>query len=331
MRLHITTDDTENRNFGKWFVDYLTTHAARCRRRAHTLADDPELADAVLVVVRGDEYSSELRRSPLVRRFYSRLFVYDTKDRPIPFLPGLYCSLPRRCFKPHRHAAAPYVAPINSAIADIAAQPVDEPDLFFSFIGADNAPVRRRLLRSANHWRTRSDIFIELAYGWQKRGDAAAERRFAETISRSRFVLCPRGIGTSTYRLYETMELGRVPVILSDDWVPVPGPNWERFAIQLPEGSVSDLPRLLTPYESQAADMGRAARAAWEEWFAPDIQFHRLAEAVGRLKATGRSHPPWLPWTWQIRASTARVGRMVDETLRNTAKQLARIIRRSAG
>jgi hypothetical protein len=34
---------------------------------------------------------------------------------------------------------------------------------------------------------------------------------------------CPAGIGPATYRLFEAMELGRVPVILSDEWVPRKG------------------------------------------------------------------------------------------------------------
>ncbi len=331
MRLHITTDDVDNRNYGGWFVNYLAERARECRFRVHQLVDTPERADAVLILARGDEFSSEVRRHPLVRQDFRKVFVYDVKDRPIPFLPGLYCSLPHRQFNPARHAAAPYLAPINPAVGAIAAEPGREADLFFSFIGADNAPVRRRLFRSTANWGLRPDVLVELAYGWAKRGDATAERRFAETIARSRFVLCPRGIGTSTYRLYETMELGRVPVILSDAWVPPAGPPWESFAVRLSERSASELPRLLANYEPRAAAMGRAARAAWEEWFAPDVQFHRMAEAVERLRSGGRAHPSWLPRTWRLRATAARVGRAVDAFARGTAKRAVRLVRRSPG
>jgi hypothetical protein len=328
VRLHITTDDTGDRNHGQWFVNYLVERAITCRFRVHDLVATPDAADAILILARGDEYSTELRRHPLVREQYRRVFVYDVKDRPIPFLPGLYCSLPRRRFNPDRHAAVGYIAPINPEVAAVAAGPPREPDLFFSFVGADNAPVRRRLFRATRGWTPRPDVLVEASYGWASRGKCETERRFAENLARSRFVLCPRGVGTSTYRLFEAMEVGRVPVILSDAWVPPDGPDWERFAIRLPERAVGELPAILGRYTDRAAEMGRAARAAWEEWFAPDVQFHRLAEAVGRLMAGGHAHVGWGRWTWRPRAAAARVTRTLDVTARTLAKRVLRALGR---
>ena len=60
------------------------------------------------------------------------------------------------------------------------------------------------------------------------------------------------------------MQLGRVPVILADDWVPSEGPPWQDFSIR-----VSELPEILEPLRRDAAEMGRAARAAWEQWMKP--------------------------------------------------------------
>ena len=49
--------------------------------------------------------------------------------------------------------------------------------------------------------------------------------RFRSVMGRSRFVLCPRGKGTSSIRLYEALAYGCVPVIISDDWVAPAGPT----------------------------------------------------------------------------------------------------------
>jgi Exostosin family len=331
VRLHVTTDDADDRNYGRWFVDYLAARAAECPFRVHTLTGDPDAADAVLVIVRGDEYSTELRRGPLVRAYYPKLFVYDTKDRPIPFLPGLYCSLPRSRFDLRRHAAAPYLAGINPAVDRAAERAAGrEPDLLFSFVGASNAPVRRRLFRQG--WAGRADVHLEVSYGWANRGgDAGArearEEAYADLLLRSRFVLCPRGIGTSSYRLYETMQLGRVPVILSDAWVPPAGPEWNSFSVRLPERSVGNLPELLAAYAERSAEMGRLARSAWEEWFAPRIIFHRFAEALDRLRADGRSHPRWARAWWPVTAGAARVYRTLDRAARAAAKAGLRLVR----
>ena len=41
------------------------------------------------------------------------------------------------------------------------------------------------------------------------------QRRYAETTKASKFVLCPRGLSVSSISLFETMRMGRVPVILA--------------------------------------------------------------------------------------------------------------------
>src|SRR2546423_4170060 len=44
-------------------------------------------------------------------------------------------------------------------------------------------------------------------------------RRDGEICKASKFILCSRGVGTSSVRLFDTMRMGRVPVILSDQWL----------------------------------------------------------------------------------------------------------------
>jgi hypothetical protein len=41
-----------------------------------------------------------------------------------------------------------------------------------------------------------------------------ARRRFLENIRNSRFVMCPRGNGVDTHRLWETLYLGSIPIVI---------------------------------------------------------------------------------------------------------------------
>ncbi len=84
-------------------------------------------------------------------------------------------------------------------------------------------------------------------------------RDYARTLSSSQFVLCPRGIGTSSIQLYETLEAGRVPVIISDQWVPPAETDW-RFAIQVEERRTSSIPGLLNSLANESYDRGEAAQ-----------------------------------------------------------------------
>src|SRR4051812_22221089 len=115
-------------------------------------------------------------------------------------------------------------------------------------------------------------------------------KEYAKAILDSQFVLCPAGWGPSTYRLFETMEMGRVPVILSDEWVPPPGPLWEQFSVRIPEHLISDLPSILSSFSESHEAMGQQARLAWEQWFAKPVCFHRLIELCVDIQHTP-AHP----------------------------------------
>lgn len=63
--------------------------------------------------------------------------------------------------------------------------------------------------------------------------NAARWRRYLESLNDSKFVLCPRGFGTSLWILFEVMKAGRAPVVLSDRWTRPKGPDWDAFSITI--------------------------------------------------------------------------------------------------
>ena len=155
-----------------------------------------------------------------------------------------------------------------------------------------NAPVRGQL-QSLKHPRAfcqdTADDFDRLLHSEMSQRDRRDYyRRYAELTKASKFVLCPRGIGASTIRLFETMRMGRVPVILSDEWVPPVGPTWEKFSVRVAEKDFAQIPRLLEEREHLAVPMGQLARREWEEWFSPEVAFHRVVDSCLMLKQRRR-------------------------------------------
>jgi hypothetical protein len=146
-----------------------------------------------------------------------------------------------------------------------------------------NAPIRRRLATLSHprsFFQNTTEDFDRVLYGkMDKRERLDYDRRYAELTKASKFVLCPRGLSAASIRLFETMRIGRVPVILSDDWVPPVGPLWEKFSIRVAEREFARIPHLLEQRESEAVAMGELARKAWEEWFSDEVLFHRLVES----------------------------------------------------
>ena len=105
---------------------------------------------------------------------------------------------------------------------------------------------------------------------------------FATIMAESKFMLCPRGIGTSSYRLFETMEAARAPVVISDHWVPPPHINWD-FIVRVKQRDIKKIPDLLRSISDEADERGAAARKAWCQAYGPDVLFDTAAESVAYL------------------------------------------------
>ena len=269
--------------------------AARDVHGVHRVTDDPAHADIILFVdlhLAPDWRLPSLLSHELVRRHPGKAFVYDERDHPWCALPGLYCSMPEAHFDPDWQRACAYYGTMRFTEEERAGT---TPDLLFSFVGSRSHPVRRSILRLTH---TRAALEDTSGFLFYDRSDPAAydrqRTRYLSILLRSKFVLCPAGAGTSSIRLFETLAAGRVPVIISDAWVPPPGPSWGACSLRVPEAAVADLPRLLEATEPRYPQMSAAAQQAHAEWFAPTVIFHRLISGCGELLARGAANgrPP---------------------------------------
>jgi hypothetical protein len=269
----------------------------------HVLSEDPEAADIILFAeLLGTGLHFEgVRRHPLVKRHREKCFMFCSNAFVIPFLPGVYASVGER-WASGRTKGGFHVSPLQNEFSSFTPATEDLPYLF-SFIGSTaSAPVRKRLA-SINHprgfFRDTADEFERALYDRMTLNERRDyHRQFVEVTKASKFVLCPRGLGAATIRLMETMRMGRVPVIISDDWVAPDGPNWEAFSIRVSEDAIADIPRLLDAREAEAVAMGNLARDEWRRWFSDEVAFRRvvdwclqirdrrrLPETIGRLPA----------------------------------------------
>lgn len=123
-----------------------------------------------------------------------------------------------------------------------------------SFIGAYAKNYRslvRPLLRDESERDGGEDILFELKDEWhyqrvvyreQVKGESLQEsdhvfneretRRYNEVMSNSVFSLCPEGSGPNSLRIWESMAVGSLPVIVTDDWSRV---DTHRFGIEMDE------------------------------------------------------------------------------------------------
>lgn len=101
--------------------------------------------------------------------------------------------------------------------------------IFCSFVGSATNPVRNHALQ---YFHSRQGYVIN-AFHWKPDVSIDQQNMFLDYTSRSRFTLCPRGYGATSYRLYEAMQLGSIPVYISDKHM-LPWSdelNWNDFCI----------------------------------------------------------------------------------------------------
>jgi Exostosin family len=258
----------------------------------HQLVDDADQADVILFAenhAHGDPYCLSVRHHPVYRRFPEKSFVYDDDDIAVAVLRGIYPSIRKRDYLVDRCRSAGYIARI--AMNDsIRYDPAPRTRRYlYSFLGEANSAVRSSLLTGVHPGGLiRDTTGVRL---WQMEPGPTRDiftMEYAEAILDSQFVLCPAGFGPATYRLFEAMEMGRVPVILSDEWVPIQGPRWDEFSVRVPECCVGEISAILSNYSNRHEVMGHLARRAWEQWFAKPVCFHRLIELCADIQATPR-------------------------------------------
>ena len=293
------------------------------RFRVHSLVSQPDAADLIIFVefYGAGWYFERVRSHPLVRSCREKCFLFCANPLVIPFLPGVYTGIEKRWTGPRTRPGF-YLGRTKNEFTTFTPSSHELPYLF-SFMGSVRHASIRERLATVRHprffFRDTSQDFerlLERRMNQQERVDY--NRRYAELSRSSKFVLCPRGVSPSSIRLFETMRMGRAPVILSDAWVPPIGPNWDAFSVRVRERDFERIPALLERRESEAVEMGQAARREWESWFGEDVLFHRLVELCLDIQRKRKLPERWARWGAYLHyLQPFHLRRLVSGTLRS--------------
>jgi hypothetical protein len=267
---------------------------------SHILTDNPLAADLILFLGNPTHEPHLLLDHPLYRAYPEKCAIYSEDDEYLPLLPGVYCSA---CIDKHSRAGRifswSYVSAGSSIANPYIGQEEARKSLLFSFQGGSTSMLRKRMYRLGFN---RPDVLIEDTSAYRhwdldRSNREQMQRAYARTLAASHFVLCPRGAGAGSIRLFEVMQAGIAPVLICDDYSLPPHVPWDAFLLRIAEKDIRRLPELLEPQLESSAERGCLARKAWLDYFAPDREF----DAIVEIAATALRHGPPLESTVRSR------------------------------
>lgn len=231
-----------------------------------TIVDDAAAADAVLIEERGSfkdfRYVNKLLRDPFIKRFAARIFSINSDDCATGLLRGLYTSLPKSRFDRRIHRAVPFMFYPNELVFSKIKEVV--PHYLATWRGNTKSNALRR--KMMGHLKWNSEFVMQKTESWLNH-KMDEKQTYVDVMLSGKFSLCPAGWAPVTYRIYESIALGRCPVILADEFVPPEGPDWKQFALFYPQSQINSVIAFLHKHEHNYQQLGERAAKEWKFHF----------------------------------------------------------------
>lgn len=153
-------------------------------------------------------------------------------------------------------------------------------DIFCSFVGSITHNTREQM---CNYLGCDNDFTI-ITDVWKWNIDKQKQDNFLSVMSRSKFTLCPRGYGAQSFRFYEALQLGSVPIYIHDDtvWKPYNDEvDWNKFCVSIHIKEISSLKHILKQItDRQYLSMLQEGKRVYEDFFQlnkqPRLILHKL-------------------------------------------------------
>ena len=270
-------------------------HAHALSDKKYTLTENPQSADIILIGnVREEDWGKKILKHELINKYPAKSFSLSEADHPIILRHGIYASGTKSIFNLRRVRTGSYTLYSDEYLNPyIKAHQISGPnsikkEYLLTFIGRNTFSSRglMKLRGTLFHLKfERPDIFIEDASTfnlWARDKDAVnrpmRQQHYYEILLRSKFSLCPRGEGANSLRLFESMQLGVAPVILSDRWILPRGPKWHEFSIVIKERHIRDVEKIVQAHENDYKAMGDLARRSFEDYFSDRVYFNYIVD-----------------------------------------------------
>jgi hypothetical protein len=257
--------------------------------KKYILEENPHLADIIIFVEHhpdNDPFFFQVLKHPLYKLYKNKCYLYHDKDMHLALLPTISPSVCKSHFNKKFHYSYHYLEQISAnPFVEYRTNENIEKKYLFSFLGASRTypSVRNKIINLFEGDENINDTKNYNSWELNDEDRNVYFKNYAKVLQQSKFILCPRGIGPSSYRQFESMKLGIAPVIISDEWKEIDGIDWENCSIRIKEKDVGEIENILKSRESEYLELGNNARQNYEKFLSFENQFHFLSDAAAKL------------------------------------------------
>jgi hypothetical protein len=247
-------------------------------------------ADALViqekVAFKNFHYIKNLKNDAVFKKYANKIFTINSDDCATGLLKGLYTCLPKRRFNPDYHRVVPYFNLPNELISG--KEQKKTPNFLATWRGNPKSnKIRNKII---NLYCNEKAFDIQSTNSWYNHS-IEEKQIYKNSLINAKFSLCPAGWAPVTFRIYESMALGKCPVIIADQFMPPEGPDWQAYSIFVPENKINKLKQTLQEQESSYYELGEKAYQNWERFFSPanvcNYYTTRLIELIQSSRLSG--------------------------------------------
>jgi hypothetical protein len=274
---------------------------------SYSITDNPNKADVIISPSALQLDNANLRAilKPLFRDEVSH-FVWDWGDKPVGRLSGFYCSLQNSLFDKSRHRSMCYPLTFNELVEEF---PQDDVTFNFGLVGGVTAGVRERLFHIFKPTELENNSLFQIQPGdWSKvfdRTGSQSKRAYANFLRKTRFILCPRGYGVGSVRLFETLKAGRVPVIISDGYVLPSGIDWNNCSIRIKEREIRSIPEVIYSKLDDWSRMAFNARDVFLSNFSEQTVMSYMVKNISQIQTELLKYKWWSSSLYSAKVAAA--------------------------
>ena len=248
-----------------------------------------EEADAMIIQEKHSfknfRYIRNLKNDPVFQKYAYKIFTINKDPCATGLIKGLYYSLPKRRYNPDLYAIVPYFSLYNELVLQ------HTPQIAPNFLACWRGNTKSNKIRETlvKLFYNDPDFDIQTTTSWYDHNIAEKEL-YKKSLLNAKFSLCPAGWAANSYRIYESMAVGKCPVIIADEYVPPSGPDWTTFSIVVPENKIKYLHQILTKREANYERLGEKAYQAWENFFSPqNVCGYYTTQLINLIEASAPS------------------------------------------